>query len=374
VSSFFNEENATGTLIEESMIGKNPDDDDDASGTAAQNPTPQQPLVFKLLIGWTSEQKARRTDTLTRLDVLKQMFDAYVNRTLAYNLPTHLGLVTFGTKATLVQKITNAVEEFRQKLNRTSALGDTALWDSELDPSRLDTERYWLSADLALAQDQLEHYAEKFPKAKLRIICISDGEDNKSTHNSFEVTQNLRRARIIVESFCLGDASNTDLKTLSHLTGGFTFEPKTLEEAMAICKLEPVLSSLERPDPETNKQPYGHKQFLANPSSYTFCQVGRHVQVQRVSRDVFPKRKQHPQLAEDFVELGAFAKASSQVRTDANLRLSRIHTEIRNSGAHSHPDYDIYICEPNMGLWKVVMQGRFLHWPSVLRSRLLTTA
>jgi hypothetical protein len=39
------------------------------------------------------------------------------------------------------------------------------------------------------------------------------------------------------------------------------------------------------------------------------------------------------------------------------LKSRCIQTEIYNSGARSHPDHDIYICEANMALWKVVIQG-----------------
>jgi hypothetical protein len=192
--------------------------------------------------------------------------------------------------------------------------------------------------------------------------------DNKSKQNVVDVTRRLRRQNILVDSFCLGNARNDDLKTVSHLTGGYVFEPKTLDEAMAICELEPVLSSLERPEgrqvPGSNEL-YGDTLFSRNPSIYSFRQASRGVLVQRVSQDVFPKRKEHPQLSESFVELGTFAKHSSQTRTDGNLRLSRIHSEIRTSGANPHPDYDVYICEPNMGFWKVVMQGKLLRHQSL---------
>lgn len=52
----------------------------------------------------------------------------------------------------------------------------------------------------------------------------------------------------MVDSFCLGEENNEDLRTLSFLSGGYKFCPKSLEQAMAICEMEPVLSSLERPD------------------------------------------------------------------------------------------------------------------------------
>jgi Mg-chelatase subunit ChlD len=44
---------------------------------------------------------------------------------------------------------------------------------------------------LALANDQLSEYAEKFPNAKKRIICISDGKDTKSKQRSSDVSWSL---------------------------------------------------------------------------------------------------------------------------------------------------------------------------------------
>ena len=106
--------------------------------------------------------------------------------------------------------------------------------------------------------DQLQQYASKYPKAKLRIICISDGEDNRSSRLVHDLTSQLAGHNIVVDSFCLGklhhigcsifidpffsgDADNTALQTLSYMTGGYKFEPSSLEEAMAICEMEPVL-------------------------------------------------------------------------------------------------------------------------------------
>ncbi len=50
--------------------------------------------------------------------------------------------------------------------------GDTALWDA-----------------LALANDQVMEYSQKFPMAKKRIICLSDGKDTKSVKRSHEIAQ-----------------------------------------------------------------------------------------------------------------------------------------------------------------------------------------
>ena len=342
ISQFFNRTDSTGKLALESCVDKLDDEGLEAADTWRDGGG-DRPYVFKLCLGAPPRSGKSRDNTLSRLDVLKQMFDAFINRVLAYNFQTHVGLVTFGTKASVSQSITHAVENFRHKLNNMTAAGDTAIWDS-----------------LALAQDQLQHYAKKYPKAKLRIICISDGEDNKSKHTARGLASDLSYGNIVVDSVCLGDAENDELKTLSYLTGGYTFEPKNLEEAMAICEMEPVLSLLERPELNIQDNDEGCRtRFRANPTIHNFQMANRAVSIERVTRDHCPDRKEHVGLRESFVELGTLSKHASQNRTDNNLRLSRIHNEIRNSGAKLHPHYDIFICESNMGLWKVVMQGRF---------------
>jgi hypothetical protein len=93
------------------------------------------------------------------------------------------------------------------------------------------------------------------------------------------VTSRLQRRGITVDSFCIGDARNDDLQTVSHLTGGYTFEPKTLEEAMAICELEPVLSSLERPDLPDVSESYSQKNFRISPTHHSFAGAHRDVEV-----------------------------------------------------------------------------------------------
>jgi hypothetical protein len=154
----------------------------------------------------------------------------------------------------------------------------------------------------------------------------------------------------------LGNTNNTSLQTLSYMTGGYKFQPGSLEEAMAICEMEPVLSLLERPVADLPRSSSRH----SGNALYRFQQAKKSLIVDHAASDEFPQRKPLPQLAESFIELGTFARlASSQVRSDSNLRLSRIHTEMRNCGTLVHPHYDVYICEPNFGLWKIVMQGMY---------------
>lgn len=239
------------------------------------------------------------------------------------------------------QETTHAVENFRHKLNNMKASGDTAIWDS-----------------IVLAQDQLLEYAKQYLGAKLRIVRTSDGVNNRTKNEAHGLPSSLFRNNVVVDSFCLGkEYENTDLTAVSYLTGGYVFRPMALEEAMPICEMEPVLSLLERPDKSPKGNKY-HSGFLANPDLYHFYLAQEMGRVEEVSRDKFPECKEHPQLSESFVRLDYFNRSISANRTGNNMRLSRIHNEIRNSGAQPHPHYDIFICGSNMGLLKVVMQGK----------------
>jgi hypothetical protein len=125
LSKFLDYEHGTGNLSEESLYDSKHAADDWLSRSVKQ-----QPIVLKLQLGNPPTEK-RDPKYLSRLDVLKQTFDAFINRVLAYNFQTHIGLVTFGTTASLSQSITHAIENFRRQLNNVTAEGDTALWTSK---------------------------------------------------------------------------------------------------------------------------------------------------------------------------------------------------------------------------------------------------
>lgn len=209
----------TGQLESETVFNEN-------MSTLASHPSHK---VLKILI--KQDDGDERNYRLTRLDVLKQMFEALINRMLAYNYKNHVGLVKFSSHAEVVVSISHVLENFRRATNELEGGGDTALWDA-----------------LALAGDQIEQYACMFPDAKKRIVVISDGMDNKSmTHSSHSITSELLRKGIAVDSVSLGNEDNTDLCTLSYLLGSYRFHPVSLTNALAICEMEPFLSLSQRP-------------------------------------------------------------------------------------------------------------------------------
>lgn len=125
LSGLLNRQKATGSLNDEPVL----DVESTESGRDSSHLQDQQ-LVLKIWFGDPPANRDRKI--LSRLDVLKQTFESFINRILAYNFQTHIGLVTFGTTASLLQKATHAIENFRHQLNNTTAGGNTALWSGEI--------------------------------------------------------------------------------------------------------------------------------------------------------------------------------------------------------------------------------------------------
>lgn len=286
---------------------------------------------------------------LTRLEVLKQMFEALINRMLAYNYKNHVGLVKFSSHAQVVMPISHVLENFRRATNELEAGGDTALWDA-----------------LALAGDQIEQYASRYPSAKKRVVVISDGRDTKSvTNTSHSITSNLLRKGISVDSVSIGNEDNTDLRTLSYLLGSYRFHPTSLTNALAICEMEPFLSLSQRPSITLPLQNLAYSPRF----ELQFHMSRARAKATLVTGDTLPPIKEHPNMEDDFVQLTTLAYRHNVTGTVVNapagngmgrsrLRVPRLMNEIRTLAARGvHSKYDIYISTADVSFWKIIVEG-----------------
>ncbi|KAK5729804.1 ubiquitin-conjugating enzyme E2 N [Elasticomyces elasticus] len=334
LSQYLNRDYCTGRLAEEDVY----------RDTNVGFMNALQPLVFKVEVDKARrpEQLANETDKLTRLDVLKQMFEALINRMLAYNYKTHVGLVTVKTVPTLAQPTSHILENFRASIKEMSASGDTALWDA-----------------LALANDQLTQYALRYPDAKKRIICISDGEDTKSisqtSHGAYWL---LKQNNVALDSICLGYNFNTELRAASYLLGCYSFHPESLENALAISEMEPFLSLSERPALKAAPGAPQTASVLLQRFRYAMSNAMPTV----VDDETVPARKVHPNMHDDFIELTASTAARSNSTGSvsgarSNLRMSRILREMQKVVQAASPVASVFVSESDATFWKVVMSG-----------------
>ena len=90
------------------------------------------------------------------------------------------------------------------------------------------------------AAADLIRFKPKYPQVRLRIICLTDGEDNNSASQPFPTSKYLVEHNITVDSIMLGSDCQ-DLKSLSFATGGFAFSFTTKEEGFSLFESDSFL-------------------------------------------------------------------------------------------------------------------------------------
>lgn len=178
--------------------------------------------------------RSERPD-LSRIECVKRLFDAFVNRSQAYDYANEMGLVLFGSTAQTTCEISPIFEDFRDCVDEAQPNGDTCLFDA-----------------LDHAVDELERWKEKGTDTlpgdvALRILVLSDGRDTCSKNSAWQVARRLQSSSITLDVIMIGDERDRDLHAIAKSTGGYVFNPVTLANALKLCELEVLLSSSERP-------------------------------------------------------------------------------------------------------------------------------
>lgn len=317
---------------------------------------------------WMPGSRDSRTvnQNLSRLSEVKEVFQNFVARTAAYKTSTQLGLVVFSDRSnvTVTQGITPVLYDFKDRLMDITPVGLTAIFDA-----------------LMKAKDMLVQFGAQNPTSKLRIIVLTDGDDNNSSNPAHHVCSELYNANIVLDSIVIGTISTDTLFKLSKHTGGYAFCPKNRSALFQIFLLETFIDIKMRPD--IKKVPI-HNFAISSPKL-----------ADMQSTFDYPQCRQHPNQNDSFINLresARFFQLSSQssifsgrgsestvsVRSpsisswDARTLTSRsretvstgasgVHRlmlhEVRQMASNQHPYMDVYISESNMGFWKVVMQG-----------------
>ncbi|KAJ6451921.1 hypothetical protein C8R45DRAFT_1041477 [Mycena sanguinolenta] len=274
---------------------------------------------------------------LTRLHLLKELFNVFLNRASSFDTSVSLvlGLVTFSDRASEDQELTPIFENFRQQLDRKEAGGDTSIYDA------LDS-----------ARRMLINYRPDLPKLKKRIIIVSDGEDTSSTTSAQEVCLSLQRAHIVVDSVQVGPRSDPVLHSMSVATGGYRFSPNTsLLDALSIFDLETMLYSGERSPREGEPS----VKLVTSPSMLRAYQNLSRYPVDLIAVDKFPARAAHPLLKKPVK--AAVNSVGMTGTGGADDRMKRIMREIRTVVADPHPRIDVYFNDSDMSFLKIILEA-----------------
>ncbi|KAH3761996.1 Ubiquitin-conjugating enzyme E2 11 [Pelomyxa schiedti] len=277
---------------------------------------------------------------MTRLDIVKQLFNAFVNRSVAYNYPVQIGLVLFSDNASLECGITPLFEEFRCHVESARSRGNTALYSA-----------------INLAASTLNTFAKIRPNCIKRILCLTDGEDTCSKELPHEIANLLQTSKIVLDSvmICEGD-KNHALHAVCKATGGLSFVPQSLKDALKLVELETIIFSEMRP-PRTEAplvtSQAGLDSYKNQPKD--LCNE------QTVPKHQLPSMLSHPCSTIASTLSGRQATESTAAEPDSARpkdQVQRILSELAGiQRDHDHQDYHVFPCLEDVGFWRIIMRG-----------------
>ncbi|XP_029576551.1 uncharacterized protein LOC115166826 isoform X1 [Salmo trutta] len=269
-------------------------------------------------------------DTITRLDAVKQLFDNFATRSMAYDFHHVIGLVKFDSVVNTLHTFTETLEIFKEHIHNLQATGRTVLYDA-----------------LDLGISELEKVGKRFPDCRLRIMCLTDGNDFGSATKPVAVTTKLMSSNIIVDAIIVGKVENNVLRGISNATGGCCFKPKTSKAGLKLFEMETVLS-LEMRKPKQKINPslikseiglvalfanrgYDEKPEVALPSGLNNKVTG--------TENALKKKIQE-------------SKSGRFLEKD-----KRLLEELKSLHCDPHPFCTVLPSESDFTFWKILMQG-----------------
>ncbi|KAM8839036.1 uncharacterized protein ACB058_015598 isoform 2-T2 [Synchiropus picturatus] len=284
--------------------------------------TPEEAILVLIDTSSSMDRKCYGSTDIRKIDVVKELFDNFASRSMAYDFKHLIGLVKFDTEVKVIHTFTENLEKFKKYVRTIEASGKTHLYDA-----------------LLVGLQELLKVKKRFPECRLRILCLTDGYDECSVSKPEAVASRLVTSGIIVDSLLLGDVHNTMLHGISNATGGCCFKPGTSKEGLKLFEVETVLSlELRKLKPKLDSASITQAKLLG-----MFPALG-YDKVPEVSLPGELKSK--VTLTQTALMKKVFMEKDKRIRE-----------ELKNLHCQPHPFFRVFPSESNYTFWKILMQG-----------------
>lgn len=266
---------------------------------------------------------------IQRIHAVKELFNNFSNRSMAYDFHHIIGLVKFDSIVKTLQTFTETLETFKESVQTLEASGCTLLYDA-----------------LRHGRRELEKVKTKFPDCILRILCLTDGNDAGSNSGPADVAVSLIKSGIIVDSVLLGDVENNVLHGISIASGGCCFKPNTSKDGLQLFETQTVLSvGIRKPK---NK---------VNPDSITETFLEGLFAIH--GYDDFPEAVLPSEMNNKVtVTEDALKKKIRESKHGRFMQKDRrILEELKSLHCCPHPFFQIFPSETDFTFWKLLMEG-----------------
>jgi ubiquitin-protein ligase len=277
----------------------------------------------------------------SRMTIASQYLASLSNRLFALRLPTLLGLVQFNSKVTSLEiksasdrqvLFTPLLADFEDLSKAIVARGDTLLWDA---------------INQSLENLLTERRTGRYKRIQFfRILVFSDGVDSGSGTDKVALAQRLIRERVVVDSVHLTLAkTSNDLTRLSHITGGYAFQPTSAAEGLKLFEKEAFLSLGIRGPPGRLSNPDSVTPAMFEGTSDAFDDPAR----------LFPLPDPMAHVRMKGLETPKYRV--SQGPTEPSDRVRRIVAELKPFIITPQPDIQVFVVDDDVSEWRVYVKA-----------------
>jgi ubiquitin-protein ligase len=166
-----------------------------------------------------------------RLEAVKQMFYGFRDQTSAYpNSSAHrIGLLSYDNKIQIHTKPTNNFQVFEDVVDDMECRGSTAIYEA-----------------ISAACDMLAPWKASHPTADLRVICLSDGQNNCHNVTAETALQRLFDLGALCDCMIVGKSPDASLLRLVAATEGICFQLDSLASMYECLESQAVVSLAAR--------------------------------------------------------------------------------------------------------------------------------
>ncbi|XP_047444520.1 uncharacterized protein LOC125010181 [Mugil cephalus] len=291
--------------------------------------TPDEAIMVLVDTSSSMEEDCYGSTGIKKINAVKELFDNFATRSIAYDFHHVIGLVKFDSMVKTLHTFTENLEKFKVHMRNIEASGCTLLYDA-----------------LRRGATELERVKTRFPDCRLRILCLTDGNDSGSSIEPVAVTAKLLKSDIVVDSILLGNVENNMLHGISSATGGCCFKPQTTKDGLRLFEIETVLSLAQRKpkkklDPSTISESvltgmFADRGYDESPETSLPTQINSKV---TMTESALKKRIRE-----------------SKVR-DLMEKDKRILEELKSLHCDPHPFFRVFPSESDFTFWRILMQG-----------------
>jgi len=284
--------------------------------------------VVAILVDFSYSMTASIGNPLkSKLDLAKQIFGTFVDKTKGYDCPHDIAFVAFGEDSNIICQPTrdyDVVEEEFGRFAQTSSFTN-------------------LYGGILTCLDMLETYKTD-NKAILpttcifRVVCLTDGEDNRSQARPYDLASKMRQSGIKFDAFVLGNSDFSEMRKMANSTGGWCFsKDANLDE---IVQRECVISFSER--------------YVADPPPLTTQNWNDFANQTKYPDITIPKRREHPKI-------NAAAKNNPRVSMSSQgmSRSNKILRQFKQvqEDKQLENNFQFFINDEDFNFWKVLYLG-----------------